>query len=470
MEKDAFMKSVFSGVVMMRFVFFMMLQGAFCAERPAPEPADGDPSAVGVQSVVLPPYSMADRQRYEQAYRFAPPPSYFHREEGTPQTMEKESFAPREDNPYSVQVQFLSQDGTFYWARWNTFGLVYEGVAVRLLLERSLLEGTQGGFFTASDTNLCEMIKTALKRSASCGECDYDAYEGFPLCAKSVAKMFPRNEKKQWQVLPAGYPGDDRCAKGEFRLLFSDGGLSCTPLSKKSQQAALASKEIKRARLREEAEEFFLEKVRADAKAEMSLLEKATAADGGRVIIKYVTDSGETQGVEWKGLRVIDRSGKSLVSLLRFCVMEGTSVGCMDSSVVKHYAFLNESLDGVLNNLAFDLKKNQKVKHLEEKVALLSSGNLCNLPRFSWTVVPQGSWGYPLVRKTISFTFAGGLTLQGVPVASRGSFVQAIGPLFPGNYLWALEYENLLQKKPEGKSWYAPGPHRESKKVFWSNG
>ena len=260
------MKSIFSGVVMMRFVVFMFLQGAFCAEGPDPEPSD-DTNAVGVQSVVLPPYSMADRSQYEPACQSAPPPS-FPKEEGTPQAMEKEGFAPREDNPY-VQVQFIGRDGTFYWALWNTFGLVYEG----------------------------------------------------------IAKIFPRNEQKQWQVLPMGYSADDRCA--EFRLWFSDRGLSCTSISNKSQEVVPASNEIKRARLQ----------------VKVGLLEKTSAEEAGRVIVKYVTGARGTQEVEWKGSCFINRSSKNLVRVA------GRSADCTDTSFFKHYVFVNASLECMLKGL-----------------------------------------------------------------------------------------------------------------------
>ena len=452
---------------MMFVVFFVVLQGMFCAECPDDQVFDSADSVSGARALL--PYSQ------EGCFRgYMRPPPYSPRGTLSPPVETVPLMVERGD-PYTVTVRFMSQEGCSYHAIWDTFGLMHKDVAVSFVLERSLLAGDQEGFFMSSEAEVEMMLKAVFKRSVAAGKCTYNLVEGTPLYKERVAQMFPRNEKKQWRVLPEGDPGDGDLIKGEFRLLFAGGGVSCTPFGKKAKVAeakragsTVHANALKSARLHAETEDSFVKKVCEAAELNMGRLQKAIDAENGKVLFKYVTNEGETQGVEWSGRGVIDCNGRTLMNLLRYCVMEGTSVGYVNAADVKYHAFYNDSLRDVLQNLRFDLHTH-RTKDFGEKIPMLEARCLQGLPRFSWTVVPPGPMRCIGVKKSCSFTFAGGVTLQGMPVASQG-FKPTTGILFPGNYLWALDNKALLFGKPKGASWYDPGPHRTSQKVSWSNG
>ena len=364
-------------------------------------------------------------------------------------------WSPPRVAEHTVLVQYMSENMELHQVLWHTFGLTYKGVvSYEAVLERNLLAGNEDGVFLSLMSELIQILHIdtlSLRVCVANNLCVSWGASWKPLRVKHFKEMFRKNEGRMWQVNPIGY-ARFMCKK-EVRLWFPGGGISGTPYAVQGKVFNIIKEgSLRYAQMAEELTRDFVRGVRTLAEAKLRDLEHAAVLDRDKVTIRYVGPSGVRWAV-WDGSAVVDKNGKTLGTFLRDCVLQGTSLSYKGEGVTRHYAFVNNSLCGLLHTtLAAHLMKGEHVTRLDDKLFLRAEDlrAISSTLIFGWTVVPKDSLHYPDRKNTFSLTFSG-VTLEGVCLVRCSEFYES---LLPRNYLWALDHEALVKKKKKA-SWYS---------------
>ena len=213
----------------------------------------------------------------------------------------------------------------------------------------------------------------------------------------------------------------------------------------------------------------FVAKVKYLAEDALRGLERTACAQGEEVFVRYVDANGFVRGIVWDVSAVRDRRGRRACDFLHDGVMQGTSLSYTDESAVRHFAFINEDIRGLLKkNLVKDMMCDCHLKPFHT-MSRLQKKDVESMPHMSWTVVPQGMLKCGSVPHTWSLTFSG-VTLEGLPLHNQSFFANEVvfkGYLLPRNYLWALDYEALFRKMAKKGIYFWYNAHERSARMSW---
>ena len=414
---------------MVFIIFLMIFQGAFCAK----DACCADMEEVSVQK---------EKAKIPLAIQEKVMPG---------KSCDDETLLPRK----TVLVQFQSREG-LREVYWDIFGLMFNGaVSIEAVLERSLMYGTLGQSFVMREYAVERVLQDrhfGLYFCLKTGCCVRD--KGLPLCIKHINKMRD-GKSRQCQIVSAAC--DTTLALGEFRVLFGKGGLQFTPVGVRARSSSVPDGSPRFLQIKEELTPEFVAKVRTAAQLKLSRMKLATERVGSTVGVRFI----DRFGASWEGSWNIQRysnNGRTLMSFLYTCVLQGTFLGYSPDEKEEYYAFVNEWLDAVLRGaFSLSLTPTSVVTQVNRDPRACSE-DMRALPPMSWCVVPQGEDLFrPKGRESFSLTFAGE-TIEGSPLFN--GFRDKAG-LSPRNYLWALDFD-CLEPVP-GKS------YSSSKNMWWTH-
>ena len=390
-------------------------------------------------------------------------------------------------------VQFYS-NGELYQVRWNTTCLMYnDATSIEAVLERNLLNGCGGKPFFVSDSELCQLLNASrfglIHYLRLNDRVDFPVYCCKPLTLLKAKEMVALDEGKVWEVLKSGC-GFSKFVEGEVRILFPKGGFSGVPSSARDvgelSQVVHALSEVgvdhvlpcswqnarnsldpssqRYAQMKKEQTDDFQQELRLRLQEKkLCFLEKMTLWKEKNVVVRYMPEEGQERALIWDVSAVVDRAHQSLMQFLLGCVILGTSLGYIEESEERHFAFINLSINQMLAcTLCAALEEGEKVRAFQGREMLLQR-DVIFLPDLVWTVVPQGGLQRTLCPGACSISFVG-LTLEGLPCLNERYFADAIPPR---SLAWGFDFDPH-ERTQDGETLQELEERVKFQKVRWS--